>query len=520
MAKLFDSVFVDDGSGDTELVFPEESGELRLQCHSLILTQHPYFFKMMGATLREGRTREVIITDPHEEFVEILRYIYTGQIDVNIANVQGLLALADKYCIDEVLDLCLKFVQDKFDAETFFSFYNFTALKTSFGEKLKEQLMTALRQRRNLVAVSEDERWSELPVDFVEELLSLDDLPITSEAEVLRLIAHWAGRDGLKKPSVLRLLGTFRKSDGLVVHVSEIESLMQALGYQLFSHAEPRTGSSLWDPSFVVTRHEAAGNITTAPLSAATPDSVLTPLGQGESRHQLGPKDSLQQEPGWMPPGVHRCRVTLECSSWSHRERRLLRSSRTPIEAAALKRSFTADQHGFSSSKPSGHERSPSPPPKFQVRMPPIEAFETFDFGQIPDTQDAVRRNFSQDKIEHDLVDHQIICGVLSGSQRHGVRFSQRERSAIYMAEELNGKQAVNMGGTTTSVMFLLELAIGEATKNNISRCRFAVLRGHHTLLEEWFDVSAKVPLRFYISSMYFDSSSSYNVSVRWLTPT
>eukprot|EP00971_Amphidinium_carterae_P117716 2331697-Amphidinium_carterae.1 len=71
-------------------------------------------------------------------------------------------------------------------------------------------------------------------------------------------------------------------------------------------------------------------------------------------------------------------------------------------------------------------------------------------------------------------------------------------------------------GGTTTSVTFDLELvlafvvplactipmirsatlvpskAIEGASKNNISRCRFAVLRDSHCLQEEWFDVSAK----------------------------
>eukprot|EP00913_Durusdinium_trenchii_P026771 g25112.t1 len=73
---------------------------------------------------------------------------------------------------------------------------------------------------------------------------------------------------------------------------------------------------------------------------------------------------------------------------------------------------------------------------------------------------------------------------------------------------------------TLTSVTFDLELLIGEASKYGIRRCRLALLRNTHVLTEEWFDVSSKVPLRFYISSSCFDKSSAYTVAVLWLRPT
>lgn len=537
MARLFEEVFAAKSSGDIELIvesdFEEEA--VRLRCHSLILTQHPYFYKMLSSAtpLKEGLTREVMISEPRDEFIELIRFTYTNQVDINRINVAGLLMLADKYCIDEVVDLCLKYIKENFDADIFFTFYNITTLNSAYQDKLREQLMAALRQRRNLCSITEDFRWRELPIELVEVILSQDDLPIASEAEVLMLIAQWLGGSNVRKQSkkqekqdVARLLGAFRKCDAIWVRVSDIEVLMKALGVDLFSAKEPRTGSSVWDPSFVIHRHEAAGPV---PLGSANmSEQPRLECDHGEVCHQLGPKDFLQQEPGWMYPGVHRCRVSLSCTSWSHRERRLLRSS--PTQAAALqKRAFECS--GGPASKPAGHERSPSPPPAFQLRMPPLEAFETFDIGQISDGRameqrqgevvlgGGVMRNLSQDKIDHELVDHQIICGVTSGYQRHGVRFSQRERTAIYLVEDLNGKQSLNVGGTTSTVSLDLELMIGEASKCGIRRCRFALLRGSHTLLEEWFDVSAKVPMRFYISSSYFDKSSAYTVSLRWLKP-
>jgi len=298
--------------------------------------------------------------------------------------------------------------------------------------------------------------------------------------------------------------------------VPDVDALIRALGCDIFSSGTPRNGSAVWDPSFTVHRHETA---VPSQVGAAAAEADSGDEQRDCIRHQLGPKDHLQQEPGWMHPGVHRCRVILSSSSWSHRERRLLRSG--PTQAAALqKRAFECGPP-----KAASHDRSPSPPPAFQVRMPPRDAFETFDIAQMSDAAEqgvlggSVIRNLAQDKVDHEVVDHQIICGVSSGYQRHGIRFSQREPNAIYLAEDLNGKHSLHLGGTTSSVSFDLELKIGEASKCGISKCRLALQRNRQTLMEEWFDSSARVPLRFYISSSYFDKSSSYTVSVRWLRP-
>jgi len=386
-------------------------------------------------------------------------------------------------------------------------------LNSAYQEKLKDQLMNALRLRKNLCCITDDPRWEELPIGLVETILQQDDLPITSEAEVLTLIARWLGDESSKEEEdVTRLLRSFRKGENVRVCISDIAVLMRSLGWDIFSEKAPRTGASMWDPNFAIHCHEGAGTVAGTVELAERQDG-----SEGDNFavvHQMGPKDFLQQEPGWAYPGVHRCRVKLTSSSWSHRERRLLRGGPQTLQ----KRTFEC-----SPSKPA--ERSPSPPPSFQVRRPPVEAFETFDLAQLSDGSEqailggGVIRNITQDKIDHELVEHQVICGVSSGYQRHGMRISQCDKKAIYVVEDLNGKNGVNVGGTLASVTFDLELVIGEASKFGISRCRFALLRNTHMLMEELFDVSAKVPLRFYISSSYFDKSSAYTVSVQWLRP-
>jgi len=147
MAKLFDDIFSDGGTGDLELTItdPDESrGDqvIRLHCHTLILTQQSYFFNMLNANmhLREGRKREVLIAESCDDFVELIRFMYTGQIEINRVNVPGLLILADKYCVDEVVDLCLKHIKDNFDADMFFNFYSCMTLNSAYQEKLRTNL--------------------------------------------------------------------------------------------------------------------------------------------------------------------------------------------------------------------------------------------------------------------------------------------------------------------------------------------------------------------------------------------
>ncbi|CAE7437330.1 unnamed protein product, partial [Symbiodinium pilosum] len=72
--------------------------------------------------------------------------------------------------------------------------------------------------------------WEELPIGLVESILRQDYLPITSEAEVLTLIAKWIGSRQRREEDVTRLLRSFRKGDSVRVRISDMAALMGALG--------------------------------------------------------------------------------------------------------------------------------------------------------------------------------------------------------------------------------------------------------------------------------------------------
>eukprot|EP00425_Heterocapsa_triquetra_P013877 CAMPEP_0195127326 /NCGR_PEP_ID=MMETSP0448-20130528/136754_1 /TAXON_ID=66468 /ORGANISM="Heterocapsa triquestra, Strain CCMP 448" /LENGTH=66 /DNA_ID=CAMNT_0040165057 /DNA_START=21 /DNA_END=218 /DNA_ORIENTATION=+ len=41
---------------------------------------------------------------------------------------------------------------------------------------------------------------------------------------------------------------------------------------------------------------------------------------------------------------------------------------------------------------------------------------------------------------DNEKIDHKVVCAVISGHMRHGIRIGQHERSSIYDIEELYGQ--------------------------------------------------------------------------------
>jgi hypothetical protein len=128
-------------------------------------------------------------------------------------------------------------------------------------------------------------------------------------------------------------------------------------------------------------------------------------------------------------------------------------------------------------------------------------------------------------------IDHKVICAVISGNMRHGIRIGQRERCSIYDIEELYGQseneaQEVCLGGSPTEVEFELQLTVNAPNHCGICSCSLAVLPAgaHDRALEEEdlllkmvFDASVEEHLHFLITSSHFDSNSSYSVALNWV---
>jgi len=183
------------------------------------------------------------------------------------------------------------------------------------------------------------------------------------------------------------------------------------------------------------------------------------------------------------------------------------------------------------------------------VHEMPVVASPTFKTIQSQDDWEigrkhAVRPSSSSAGVpnisDNEKIDHKVICAVISGHMRHGIRIGQREKCSIYDIEDLPsahaqtgttqiGDEVCCVGGTPTEVEFDLQLTAQAPNHCGICRCRLAVLPAGSlggndkdadaALMELIFDASAEEPLHFHITSSHFDSNSSYSVALNWVLP-
>lgn len=169
-----------------------------------------------------------------ERMVELLRFVYRGDMaffhDAPINDKDRKLLTskmlhmcfdAEMYSVDNLYQELLKWFGSKafsIIGQTNFAdaFYHLQHFELNCTEEharrslLKTITGPMLESREQFRAVTRDTRWGSLPVEFVQESLSYDQMPIASETEVLNLIERWNAKADKDKEHIVRLLGCFR----------------------------------------------------------------------------------------------------------------------------------------------------------------------------------------------------------------------------------------------------------------------------------------------------------------------
>lgn len=602
-------------AGDTDVSEAEQmttEGE-----SSPCLTGEGYNTDVASSCDASSKLHEVTVDDEPDVFLELIKFVYLGTCQIEDSNVKALLLVGDRYNIEDIVRQCLQWLQEHFNADIFFSFLSVRL--SHFQQLLCQSLLLVLKSRRHFELVTEDSdgRWDQIPVSFLEALLSSDELPVVSEEEVLHLLARWASRalahhdsenndsmpsttprgmacepslpssmaqateivsidktalevhsiatdsggestcsgcgvnahhsitrgrsesasqvsfEDLHEPrrmEMLALLRTFRLSDA-TVSIAELEPILQILQISgLFSSRPPRLNAAM-DPGFVIYRGVAGVNVATPFGHGITQPDVVTHAWKGGSV-SLGSHDFLQQQEGFRPSTTDdsgvifpRLWVRITCPSWSHREKRVLPSqtgrSRHSISGSAG--IVTEEYVSTSLMSMPVHETSSSIPSTLKT----MQSQDDWDIGPKL-TVRPVRPDCSVPNISDNAqIDHKVLCVVISGHMRHGIRIGRRERSSIYEIEDLCnnnqcGDEVCCVGGTPTEIEFELQLSAQAPNNFGICHCGLAVLpSGSHndddTLFEIPFDASSEEPLYFHITSNHFDSNSSYSVEMNWV---
>eukprot|EP00930_Biecheleria_cincta_P026288 TRINITY_DN18548_c1_g1_i1.p1 TRINITY_DN18548_c1_g1~~TRINITY_DN18548_c1_g1_i1.p1 ORF type:complete len:782 (-),score=120.18 TRINITY_DN18548_c1_g1_i1:182-2527(-) len=325
---------------------------------------------------------------------------------------------------------------------------------------------------------------------------------------------------------MLKLLRAVRKGD-MPVKLFDIEPILQILGLsQLFSTKPPREMRAL-HPGFMIYRGVPGVNTPSQSFGDLNQTNVVTHAWTGGSI-SLGAHDFVQQQEGFKPNEIPKACIStfphmwvrIACNSWSHREKRAGKVSNSRHCMASIDgKLMGADLQG-----PTWDSVTPQSLSSVTEGFgpPTLRTMQSQDDWDIGRTKPTRATNSVPDLANAEKIKHKVICGVISGHMRHGIRIGQRERSSIYDIEELSSESGgICLGGSPTEVEFELLLRVQAPGPCGICCCSLVVLQPDsqppEPLMEVSFDASAEEPLHFHLSSSHFDSNSTYSVDLNWV---
>ncbi|XP_006895269.1 PREDICTED: kelch repeat and BTB domain-containing protein 12 [Elephantulus edwardii] len=170
---------------DVVLIAEEE----KFPCHRLILAAFsPYFKAMFSCGLLECTQREVILHDITAESVSvILNYMYNAALDINNNNVQTVAMAAYFMQMEEIFNVCQRYMMDNMDASNCVGIYYFA--KQIGAEDLSDQSKKYLYQ--HFAEVSLHDEILDIEVHQFLILIKSDDLNISREESILDLVLRW-----------------------------------------------------------------------------------------------------------------------------------------------------------------------------------------------------------------------------------------------------------------------------------------------------------------------------------------
>jgi len=173
-------------------------GNQELPAHRLILCASSDVFQimLMNKSWSEAQEKRIILKETsacQAVFEVFLKYLYTGKIQVDYANVIPLLQLADKYNVKDLLRVGLDFMSRNVALAArknqVVSWFQFT---TNCGYKKQAALcLDFIKWNFNLVSGSID--WSHLELDSLVRVLKSSDLVTDGEVTVFRAVEVWLG---------------------------------------------------------------------------------------------------------------------------------------------------------------------------------------------------------------------------------------------------------------------------------------------------------------------------------------
>ncbi|KAJ5069445.1 hypothetical protein M0811_11618 [Anaeramoeba ignava] len=165
-----------------------EQNQISFKTHKSILSSRSQYFKsLFKSKMKEYQENKLILKDVSSSILfPILKYLYSGKIEINLENAIEILIFSSKYLIDELIEICLNFIKNNLQIETIVD-----VLKLSESMNLNELLDYSYKFiSENFEKFIKTSFFLELEENHLNSILSKEDIS-TNEFELFQSIIKW-----------------------------------------------------------------------------------------------------------------------------------------------------------------------------------------------------------------------------------------------------------------------------------------------------------------------------------------
>lgn len=174
---------------DVTFSFPSNDNITEIFAHKFLLScGSPVFYTMFHGLLASSSDIIEILDISAEDFLELLRYIYTEQVNLNEGSVNGVMYAAHKYEVCELEMKCTEYKLEHFEINSM-NVCSLLAENYVFDDKFTQNCFVIIEDEFESICGSDE--FMKLPAGAILSLMQRNYLA-TSESHLLRQVMSWA----------------------------------------------------------------------------------------------------------------------------------------------------------------------------------------------------------------------------------------------------------------------------------------------------------------------------------------
>ena len=180
-----------------------QSGDVHIRCHRIVLVAASDYFKaMFRCGLEESMSATVPLTMEPEILTSIVDYMYTGEIELTVDNVESLVKAGDLLQLGCLKARCADFMALQVELHNCIEFYRFSLLyRLDQLQKVTKQFVYAEFKTVALIAEFKELSCGEL-IEFIKD----DDVNVEDEDVVFDGVIDWVRYDLDNRKSSLQTI--------------------------------------------------------------------------------------------------------------------------------------------------------------------------------------------------------------------------------------------------------------------------------------------------------------------------